>query len=231
MRIKTAIFEAVIFDMDGLIFDTESIYSMSWKEAAVEQGYYISDDLYKSLLGLRTDEAYNKLISKFGNEFNSDLFHVRSNYYWYNYVKSGVPRKKGLNNVLDYLNNYKIPKAIATSSSREKSIFSLGEIAGQFDVIVCGEDIQRGKPHPDIFLSAARQLDVIPCRCIVLEDSPLGIYAAKRAGMIPIMVPDLIKPSGDTIQKAFCICNSLQDVVALFKLDHNKTFQVISGWG
>jgi beta-phosphoglucomutase-like phosphatase (HAD superfamily) len=226
MNWKTPTFSAVICDMDGLLLDTESIYRLAWQEAAGDQGYSISDELYMSLLGLRTEEAYEKLRCKFGNAFSSELFHIRSNHYCEDYVKSGVPQKSGLSLLLDFLNGYKIPRAIATSSTREKALSSLGEIVAQFDAIVSGDDVKEGKPAPDIFLAAARRLNVLPIRCIVLEDSPVGIEAANRAGMIPIMVPDLIKPSANIIQKAFCICNSLQDVIPLLRAGHNETIRM-----
>jgi beta-phosphoglucomutase-like phosphatase (HAD superfamily) len=228
MNWKTPTFSAVICDMDGLLLDTESIYRLAWQKAASEQGYSISDELYMSLLGLRTEEAYERLSCRFGHAFNSALFHSRSNYYWEDYVSLGVPQKSGLPLLLDFLNGYKISKAIATSSPREKALSSLGEIVTQFDAIVTGDDVKEGKPAPEIFLEAARRLNVLPARCIVLEDSPVGIEAANRAGMIPIMVPDLIRPSANIIQKAFCICNSLQDVIPLLRSGLNETLQMAS---
>ena len=204
---------AVIFDMDGLMVDTEPIYRMAWQQAASELGYTISDDLYLSLVGRSDPDAEAILANIFGDGFSVPLFRGRWTHHWQAHVrKHGIPTKPGLMELIDALNASRIPKAIATSSAWDGAVLCLGELTRHFDHIISGDQVHRGKPAPDIFLAAARGLCIPPQRCLVLEDSEAGVTAAHAAGMMVIMVPDLKQPSDGALSRVHCICSSLHEV-------------------
>jgi len=131
---------------------------------------------------------------------------------------SGIPLKPGLTELLEYLARQGIAVAIATSSDQEYTAFSL-KAAGldirKFAHVVTGEQVEKGKPAPDIYLEAARRLGVSPARTLAIEDSDAGILSASGAGMISVMVPDLKPPSPVALEKAFRVLTSLHEVASL----------------
>ncbi|MCB0080968.1 MAG: HAD family phosphatase, partial [Caldilineaceae bacterium] len=118
--------------------------------------------------------------------------------------------------LLDLLDTQQIPKAVATSSARAEARYTLANagLLERFSIVVTGDQVERGKPAPDIFLLTAAQLGVPPSSCLVLEDSEAGVYAATAAGMCTFMVPDLIPPQPETAKRAFQVVESLADVHA-----------------
>jgi HAD superfamily hydrolase (TIGR01509 family) len=209
---------AVLFDMDGLMFDTESIYALTWNEAAKEFGYEISDDVYRKCVGKKISDCELILVETFGNAFPLKAFMKRAWEVWRDTMqKNGAPKKPGLIELLDYLDEIRISRAVVTSSTREIAMFTLGDVAKRYDAIVTGEEVQNGKPAPDIFLLAVKRLKVAPEDCLVLEDSNAGMQAAHRAGIRAIMIPDLIEPTEETRRTAFRITRSLHDVVTILK--------------
>ncbi len=205
--------DAVIFDMDGLMLDTEPIYKLAWQRAAADLGCDLHDELYFTLIGRTNADGEALLRAAFGPTFAVDAFRQRWAAYWYDQIAtSGAPMKAGLDEVLRLLDEQRIPKAIATSSNRDDAVFVLKDLANRFDVLITGHDVAHGKPAPDIFVLAARRLGVAPARCLVLEDSEAGITAAHRAGMLAIMIPDLKHPSPEVAALAYRVCRSLHDV-------------------
>jgi HAD superfamily hydrolase (TIGR01509 family) len=205
--------DAVIFDMDGLMLDTEPIYKLAWQRAADDLGFDLHDELYLTLIGRTNADGEALLRDAFGPTFAVDAFRQRWADYWYDQIAtSGAPMKAGLDDVLRLLDEHRIPKAIATSSNRDDAVFVLNDLANRFDVLITGHDVAHGKPAPDIFLLTARRLGVAPARCLVLEDSEAGITAAHRAGMLAIMIPDLKHPSPEVAALAYRVCSSLHDV-------------------
>ncbi len=205
--------DAVIFDMDGLMLDTEPIYKLAWQRAADDLGFDLHDELYLTLIGRTNADGEALLRDAFGPTFAVDAFRQRWADYWYDQIAtSGAPMKAGLDDVLRLLDEHRIPKAIATSSNRDDAVFVLNDLANRFDVLITGHDVSHGKPAPDIFLLTARRLGVAPARCLVLEDSEAGITAAHRAGMLAIMIPDLKHPSPEVAALAYRVCSSLHDV-------------------
>jgi beta-phosphoglucomutase-like phosphatase (HAD superfamily) len=204
---------AVIFDLDGLILDTEFIYRMTWQRSATSFGYSMSDDLYASFAGRRDVDCETLLVETYGREFPVSDFLRRSDHLSQKYVKKhGVSTKPGLFELLDFIDAKRILKAVATSTELLNALFSLGKLAGRFDVIVAGDDVANGKPAPDIFLLCADRLQVRPRHCLVLEDAEAGVQAAHAAGMPMVIVPDLNYPSTETAAKAVCVCSSLHHV-------------------
>ncbi|MDX1389550.1 MAG: HAD family phosphatase [Acidobacteriota bacterium] len=215
--INVAVPEAVIFDMDGLMFDSERLYKDAWQSAAAELGFPISDDLYHELIGRGNPEGEAILCERLGDGFPVDLFRERWIERWRETVRTDRVRvKPGLSELLALLESRKIPMAVATSTPRREALLTLGGMTARFAAIVTGDEVARGKPAPDILLVAAVKLGVEPSRCVVLEDSEPGILAARAAGMAVIAVPDIKPPSREVAEQADAVVESLHDVRRLW---------------
>lgn len=207
--------EGIIFDMDGLMLDTESIALESWERAGKDFGYVISRELMMKAVGRTLVDTRKLLVKNLGDDFPfEEVRKVRIDYTKEFMSLNGVPMKEGLIEFLEYCRTMKIPTAVATSTNRSDALELLEkvDIVGYFNTIVCGDEIEKGKPEPDIFLMASKKLGVNPERCIVLEDSENGILAATRANMIPIWIPDIIAESDIARENARYICDSLNEV-------------------
>lgn len=213
---------AVIFDMDGLMLDTEIIYQTAWRNAGQELGYILSDKLLHATTGRPAHDCYRLLLEEQGEDFPLAQFNAASSVHWEKHVTTyGIAQKPGLCELLDLLEQYQIPRAVATSTAYTKALFTLraGGIETRFKNIVTGDQIQHGKPAPDIFLAAAKKLNVDPHECIALEDSEAGVIAASTAGMYTIMVPDIKQPSPEVAARANQVMASLHDVCQLLKAE------------
>ena len=183
---------AVVFDMDGLMVDTEPLYQASWQQAASELGYDLDNDLYAQFVGRPTPACELLLVSAFGSAFPLDGFRTRWPALWMNEMRRvGVQVKAGLLELLDFVDAQQLPTAVATSSEADYASITLEQagLLDRFSVVVSGDQIARGKPEPDIYIEAARRLGVPPSECVVFEDSEAGICAAERAGMTGLLVP------------------------------------------
>jgi len=215
MSIKSTELTAVVFDMDGTMVDTESIYHMAWRNVATNLGYALDDDTLKNTIGKRMTECYAIIHAAMGTSFPMDLFKERWWDEWLAIAETqGIARKPGLDQLLNLLDAYNIPKAVATSTTRAEAIYTLDRagLADRFSIVVTGDQIKHGKPAPDIFLLAAERLGVDATNCVALEDSEAGVYAASSAGMVTFMVPDLLQPNPDVAGRAFRVVDSLQVV-------------------
>ncbi|MGG7176902.1 HAD family hydrolase [Clostridium paraputrificum] len=207
--------EAVIFDMDGLMFDTERISFRSWKEVCKKEGLTMEEDFYTSLIG-RNLKGFGVIMKEtYGEDFPLDRLYEEKIKIMTDFMnKNGVPVKTGLHELLDYLKDQNYKVAVATSTSRERALHML-EMAGvknKVNYVICGDEVINSKPNPEIFLKAAEKLGVSPDKCIVLEDSGAGIEAAHAAGMKGINVPDMKVPDEEMKKRSFMICNSLLEV-------------------
>jgi len=204
---------AVIFDMDGLMLDTERIALAVWRQAASDLGLTLDDEVAERMVG-RTS-ATNRLMLQmtFGETFSYDeLAELADSRYRETLDRDGVPRKDGLIELLDFLQSRDIPRAVATSTARDLARHKLVQagVGGYFDVVVGGNEVAHGKPAPDIFLRAAERLGKLPAECVVLEDSGPGIHAAAAAGMVTILVPDGGRvPLPETRARAAFVVDSL----------------------
>lgn len=207
--------KAVIFDMDGVIFDTERVYLEIWKSVFEKYGYKMTKELYITVMGTGRKNVIKTFLENFGDDLPIEkMYEEKDNQLFYIIENQGIPLKKGVKELFSMLKekNYKI--ALATSAKRDRVEKQIKDkwLKESFDAIVCGDDVEKGKPSPDIFLKAAKEIDVEPENCFVVEDSPAGIRAAFSGGMKGIHVEDLKVADEDILkycQKSF---KDLQEV-------------------
>ena len=205
---------AVVFDMDGLMLETETLYKASWQRAAIALGYELDDEFYLTLVGRANSECEVALLARFGTEFPLAEFRSRWSRSWRTQAEtSGISAKPGLVELLSFLEQRGVPVAVATSSDAQYAEFSLraAALGERFETVVTGDTVSQGKPAPDIYLEAARRLGVVPTDCIALEDSDAGVMSASQAGMLALMIPDLKPPSREAARAAFRVLGSLYD--------------------
>lgn len=212
--------ELVIFDMDGLMFDTERIYYKAWQESAAAYGYSISWEIYVQIVARNSRYIEKVLKEILGEALPYDVICEGKRAIADQIIaEEGIIKKEGLVELLDYLDKKGIKKAVATSSMREKALRYLesGGIKERFDWIICGSDVEESKPNPEIFLKVAHHFGIAPEACMVLEDSRLGIQAAKAAGMMGVFIPDLVQADEEILANASKEVASLRDVITLLE--------------
>jgi HAD superfamily hydrolase (TIGR01509 family) len=210
--------QAVIFDLDGLILDSERCYFRCWQRAAADLGFELRESQYGDLAGIPNDRAEIMLAEMMGEVFPLADFRAIWNTYWDELLRcEEIPVKPGVPELLELLDARSIPRAIASSSFERDVIASLGRWLARFPVIVSRDMVANGKPAPDLFLAAAQQLGVTPRHCLALEDSDVGIRAAASAGMPVILVPDINQPSPEAVAAAWRVCSSLHEVIPIIK--------------
>ena len=207
--------KAVIFDMDGVIIDTEPLLAKYWQQAAREFGFPME---YEQALQLRScSEKYASpyLKKTFGESFDYRTVRARRKELMNEDIeKNGIVKKKGIDEALDYLDSTDLIKAVATATDLERAekYLKLVGLYRRFDVICCGSMVKNGKPDPDIYFLAAEKIGVPPDRCIAVEDSPNGIKSAYSAGMHPVMIPDLTQPDEELSKLLFKKLSSLSEL-------------------
>ncbi len=210
--------QAVIFDMDGLMLDSQRPATDAWTRAVASLGYRLTEELNLELLGRTPRESDAILRSALGADFPVEAARDLARQLFRELTQGrGIPVKPGLEGLLDFLEARAVRRAVATSSPREACLRHLGgaNLLQRFAVLVCGDEVTAGKPAPEIFLTAARLLGIHPAGCVVLEDSFAGIRAAHAAGMIPIMVPDLQPPDEDIRRLAYRVVPTLDEAAAV----------------
>lgn len=214
MKIDINNIKSIIFDMDGVIFDTELVYLEIWSKVFEKYGYKLQKEVYAEVLGTGRENVKKVFLNNYGNELPIDKMYREKDEDLEKAVDKGIPLKQGAYEILSYLknNNYKI--ALATSASKERALKQLryADIEKFFDVIVSRDDVKETKLNPDIFLKAAKKLNVNPNECIVIEDSSAGIKAAFNAGMAGIHVVDLKEPDNEIIRNCYKSFNNLNDI-------------------
>lgn len=214
--------ELVLFDMDGLMFDTERLALRFWREALAEWGLVLPDGLFFRMLGVNRVGTMKILRAHYGpkaplDEVVEERYRLTEEFL----TQNGVPMKAGLPELLDVLEKKALRRAVCTSTQRDHALPLLQQagVLGRFDFVVAGDEIRRGKPDPDIFLRGAQRAGIAPQNCAVLEDSGAGILAASRAGMLPLWVPDLGAPGDETRRLAFREFRNLNEAARFFEAD------------
>ncbi|MCZ6871986.1 MAG: HAD family phosphatase [bacterium] len=208
-------FLAVIFDMDGLLLDTESIAYKAWMQAAQKWGIELPDALYFQVIGLNLHDTEGIFKAHFGDSFPfHEVRQLRLNFGQELITEHGLSPRPGAVELLVMLNAYKVPKAVATSTAKDEAWrrLHLAELSQYFDILCGGDEVERGKPAPDLFLLAAQRMGIQPADCLVLEDSEYGVQAAREAGMTPLLIPDIKPPSDHGKSIAHDIFTSLHEV-------------------
>ena len=205
---------AVVFDMDGLLVDTEALIRDIYVELAVARGVSMPQHVFHRMIGLPTAASDAVARAHFGPDFPLETLHADVNARVRSACEVGVALKAGVVELLDHLDTAQVPRAIATSSGHPAVQRTLGPsgILPRFDAVVAAGDYARGKPNPDPFLTAAQRLGVAPGDCLALEDSHNGVRAAHAAGMMTVMGPDLLAPTDEMREKCLAIAESLHHV-------------------
>ncbi|MEM1255134.1 MAG: HAD family phosphatase [Cyanobacteria bacterium P01_H01_bin.21] len=215
---------AIIFDMDGLMLNSEIIFHNAWKTELINLGYgeVLDESTYLQLVGCSNDRAEQLLLPLLGDNFPITQFRTGWMTRWETMAAQGIPLKPGLKPLLNWLDEIELPKAVGTSSGDHEAQISLKSTGlwPRFDAIITVDQTSAGKPAPDIFLAAAQALNKAPSQCLVLEDSNAGVQAAIAAGMDVIMVPDLQVPTDYSQQHALSIVSSLHQVLDYLQRTH-----------
>lgn len=209
---------AVLFDMDGLMLDSERAITDCLAQAAGEGGHDLPHALWLSMVGTGSDECRRRLVERLG-EAPADALLDRAHALYDARVEAGVPHRPGLVALLDWLQAQRLPRAVATSTERSLALRKLrtAGLLDRFDAVCSASEVASPKPAPDVYLLAAQRLGVAPAQCLVLEDSPTGVRAALAAGMTVIQVPDLLAPDAQVRALGHRIVASLVEVRALLQ--------------
>jgi HAD superfamily hydrolase (TIGR01509 family) len=209
--------QAVVFDMDGLLVDTESMFRDVLMEVSRRRGVHFPLEVFQRMIGLQGPANRAVVMDHFGADFDFDPWIAEAWEMAHACTAVGVAVKDGVVELLDYLDAAGIPRAIATSSGHPSVKRTLGPsgLLERFQTIVAGGDYARGKPAPDPFLTAAERLGVDAAACLALEDSHNGVRAAHAAGMMTIMVPDLLEATEEMQSLCVTVSDTLHEVRAL----------------
>ena len=220
--------KAVIFDMDGVIFDTEKVYLDIWIEVFEKYGYKMTKELYVTVMGTGRKNVIKTFLENFGDDLPIEkMYEEKDNQLFYRIENQGIPLKEGVKELFSMLKEKDYKIALATSAKRERVEKQIKDkwLKESFDAIVCGDDVEKGKPSPDIFLKAAKEIDVEPENCFVVEDSPAGIKAAFSGGMKGIHVEDLKVADEEILkycQKNFKNLQEIKKYLSCEQIDNNS---------
>ena len=210
--------KGAIFDMDGLMFDTERVWQKNWHEIADEMGVVL-DDSFKSCICGTSGKLMNEVIERFYHVEDGAPIAKECIRRVHEDLSSFTPEKPGIHEILDFFKENNVKMAVASSSSIEqirKNLQNTGT-EGYFSVLVSGAQLPNGKPAPDIFLKAAEMLELDPKDCYVFEDAFNGVKAGHAAGCRTIMIPDMNQPDEEIRSLAYGVHDSLLAAIEALK--------------
>ena len=210
--------KGVLFDMDGVVLDTEKLYCRFWMEAAKSLGYPMTVEQALGMRSLNAQAGQAKLESYFGPGVSREIMKEKRIEFMEAYISvHGVDPKPGIHELLRELKSRGIRTAITTSSPMERVrryLRPLG-LLEQFDCLCSGHDVIHGKPEPDIYLHGAASVGLEPAECLAIEDSHAGVLSASRAGCMTVLIPDLDEPAPETLEPVYACCEKLMDILGL----------------
>jgi HAD superfamily hydrolase (TIGR01509 family) len=212
--------DALVCDMDGLLLDTETLAMQALLSAGAEVGLEMPQSLCRSMIGVPEDMSRLLFRERHGSGVPADPLFAAAARHLEALIDDGQLRiKPGVLEMLAAAEEAGLPKAVATSSARRKAMHHLRRagIGDRFDAILTRDDVARGKPHPDLYVQAARALETAPSRCLALEDSYNGVRAAHAAGMPVVMVPDLLAPTDEMRRLCRAVVTDLHAVIPWFR--------------
>jgi HAD superfamily hydrolase (TIGR01509 family) len=210
----------LIFDMDGLMLDTERPAIPAWVDAGRLHGWAIDEQIIWKTVGVDEKSTQAILMEKYGPGFpygpiRADMVRIMEA----RIAKEGIPHRPGLLVLLDHLEKLGIPKAVATSSDRSvaERKMQLAGIRDRFSILACGDEVRQGKPAPDIFLLAAERLGIPPAFCVGFEDSTAGLRSLHAAGIRSVFIKDCVEPPQEVLNTVWLRCADLAEAAGVFK--------------
>lgn len=204
--------KAVVFDVDGVLFDTERLTHRTWLEISAQMGWPQVGERYLEFVGQNRSDIRQKMLDLFGPQFPREEFLLAcSQRSQARMEREGVPVKPGAREILEFLHRRHVPAALATSTNRERTWrrMELTGLGGYFQAMVTGDQVEHSKPDPEIYLLACQALGTAPEHTLAVEDSRNGILSASAAGMPTVMVPDMIPPTQELEALLWKRCSNL----------------------
>ena len=209
--------KAVVFDMDGVLFDTEIVCMKAWMAVAERRGLSGMEEIFNQVIGLNANDSRLIVLKAYGEDFDYPGFRQEAAEFFQKDIReNGLPVKPGVPEILEWLkgSGYKVGLASSTRSESVRSHLKQAEMEDYFSVVVTGDMIEHSKPRPDIYLLACSRLGVEPEQAYAIEDSPNGVLSAHAAGMWTIMVPDMIAPDEEMRRLSRVILKDMTEVMA-----------------
>ena len=207
--------DGVVFDVDGVLFDTERLTQKSWLSVSREMGRPQVGARYLEFVGQNRADILAKMLEFFGPEFDREQFLLTCSQRSQNRMEwEGVPLKPGVREILDFLREKNIPTALATSTNRDRTLrrMEMTGLTPYFSAMITGDQVEHSKPDPEIYLLACKALGAAPARTLAVEDSRNGILSASAAGMPTVMIPDMIAPTPELEKLLFQRFDSLLEL-------------------
>ena len=207
-----------VFDMDGIVFDSERVYFEKWQQVCKKFGYEMDEAIHKGLMGTNAITEREYLLNVYGGDCPAEKIREERVKMIYEHANTyGMPIKPGFFELMSALKQKNIPAVLATSSERKRAMLYLEKagITDRFMQITCGDEAKKGKPSPEIFLLAAKKADIAPEDCAVFEDSENGIIAAHAANMLPVFVRDIFPASQNVKNLSGYVLESLSEAAEI----------------